>query len=455
MTADPLAERLAGITGASNVITDPDVLASYETDWTRRFRGRARLAVRPADTAEVARVVRACAEAGARIVPQGGNTGLVGGSVPRGGEVVLSLARLKDLEPVDAAAAQVTAGAGVTLAELQEHARAAGYEYPVDLAARDSATVGGMIATNAGGLRVLRYGATRAQVAGVEAVLPNGSVISRMSGLSKDNTGYDLAGLLTGSEGTLAIVTRAVLRLAPQYPARVTALLALRSTEDALLVLDRLRAGTTSLDAVEAFFEEGMALVCSHAGLTRPFPGAHGCYLLVECAARADPSAELAAVLEGCAEIVDSAFAVERQQRAALWRYREAHTEAINAAGIPHKLDVTLPLGRLAEFEATVRGEVVAVAPGAMPVLFGHLGDGNLHVNVLGLDPEDERATDTILRLVAGFGGSISAEHGIGVAKVPWLKLTRSAEDIAAMRAIKRALDPQGLFNPGVIFPAE
>jgi len=453
MVADPLAGKLAAIAGPAHVITDPEMLASYETDWTGRFRGRARLVVRPADTRQVAAVVRLCAEAGARIVPQGGNTGLVGGSVPRGGEVVLSLVRLNGLEPVDTLAAQVTAGAGVTLASLQQHVRGYGYEYPVDLTARDSATVGGMIATNAGGLRVLRYGATRAQVAGVEAVLPDGGIISRMSGLTKDNTGYDLAGLLTGSEGTLGIVTRAMLRLAPHYPARGTALLALRNTEDALLVLERLRAGTTSLDAVEAFYEEGMALVCGHTGLARPFPGAHGCYLLVECAARSDPSTELAGVLDACPEIVASAFAVERAQRAALWRYREAHTEAINAAGIPHKLDVTLPLGRMAEFEARVRQEVVGAAPGATPVLFGHLGDGNLHVNVLGLEPDDDRATGAILRLVAGFGGSISAEHGIGVAKAPWLQLTRSAEDIAAMRAIKRALDPQWLFNPGVIFP--
>jgi FAD/FMN-containing dehydrogenase len=455
MGSDALAGTLAGIVGAEHVLTDRDMVASYETDWTRRFSGRARLVVRPGSTEEVSGVVRACAEAGAAIVPQGGNTGLVGGSVPRGGEVVLSLLRMDRLEPVDTVAGQVTAEAGVTIARLQEHVRDAGWLYPVDLASRDSATVGGTVATNAGGIRVLRYGPTRAQVAGVEVVLPNGEVVSRMAGLTKDNTGYDLAGLMTGSEGTLGIVTKARLKLSPPMPARAAALLAIRDTAAGLGLLRRLREALPSLDAIEAFYEEGLALVCAHTGLPRPFAGEHGCYLLVECAAREDPGLELAAGLAGAPEIIDSVVGLERPQRERLWRYREAHTESISANGVPHKLDVTLPLARMAAFEGEVRQVVAEAVPGARAILFGHLGDGNLHVNVLGPADDDERADDAVLRLVASHGGSISAEHGIGMAKTPWLHLTRSEADIAAMRAIKDALDPAGILNPGVIFGQE
>jgi FAD/FMN-containing dehydrogenase len=451
--ADPLAAALRAVVGDGHVLVDRDLLATYETDWTRRFHGQARLVVRPANTAEVSNVLRLCHESGATVVPQGGNTGLVGGSIPHGGEVVLSLLRLNALEPVDPQAAQVTAGAGVTIAALHEHAEAAGFQYPIDLASRESATVGGTIATNAGGIRVIRYGPTRARLAGLEVVLADGSVVTRMSGLLKDNTGYELPQLLAGSEGTLGVITKARLKLSPQTPARAAALLAVADVESALAVFQRLR-GLHNLDAIEAFFEEGVELVCRHGGVERPFAGAVGCYLLVECAGQIDPSAELAGVLAECPEILDSAFATDRAQRQALWRYREAHTESINAEGIPHKLDVTLPLNRLAEFEGLVRQVVAKAVPGARPILFGHLGDGNLHVNVLGPDPEDERATDAVLRLVAELGGSISAEHGIGVAKAPWLHLTRSEPDIAAMRAIKRVLDPAGMLNPRAIFPS-
>jgi FAD/FMN-containing dehydrogenase len=357
------------------------------------------------------------------------------------------------IEPVDATAGQVTAAAGATIADLQDSARDAGFLYPVDLASRGSATIGGTVATNAGGLRVLRYGATRAQVMGLQAVLADGNVLDRMEGLTKDNTGYDLPGLLTGSEGTLAIVTAARLRLVSPPVHRATALLGLASLDDALSLLERLRP-LPSLDAIEAFFEEGMDLVCRHTGAPRPFPGSHGCYLVVECAAQADPAVELAEILSNAREVQAAAFGQDRAQRAGLWRYREAHTESISAAGVPHKLDVTLPLARMAEFEQRVREAVVKAVPGARAILFGHLGDGNLHVNILGPADDDERADDAVLRLVASLGGSISAEHGIGVAKAPWLHLTRSPADIAAMRAIKKALDPHGILNPGVIFGA-
>ena len=449
---DALARTLAGIVGPPHVLTDRELTASYETDWTGRFSGRARLVARPGSTAEVAAVMRACAAEGAAVVPQGGNTGLVGGGVPRDGEVVLSLLRLTELEPVDGVERDVVAGAGVTLAELQRHARATGLDYPLDMASRDSATVGGMIATNAGGVRVLRHGATRDRVAGIEAVLADGGVVSRMSGLLKDNSGYDLPGLFTGSEGTLAVITRARLRLASLRPQRVAALLALESTAAALIVLAQLRPALPSLEAAEVVYGDGVALVCEHTGVPPPFAAEHGCYLLLECAGEDDPAAPMAAALAAAPGVLDSAFARDRGRRDALWRYREAHTEAINAAGVPLKFDVTLPADRLARFEADVRRAVASASPGARTILFGHLGDGNLHVNVLHAEADDERVTEAVLRLAADMGGSISAEHGIGVAKARWLHLTRSEADIAAMRAVKAALDPQGILNPGVIF---
>jgi FAD/FMN-containing dehydrogenase len=449
---DGLVDELVGVVGAAHVLVDADVRAPYEVDWTRRFTGTARCVVRPADVDEVAGVLRACAAAGAAVVPQGGNTGLVGGGVPRGGEVVLSLVRLDGLSPVDAVAAEVTAGAGVTLGRLQAHARDAGLDFGVDLAARDSATVGGMVATNAGGVHALRYGPMRAQVVGLQAVLADGTVLERMPGLMKDNTGYDLPGLLVGSEGTLAVVTAARLRLRPLHTARVVAVLAVGGTAEALAVLGRLRSELASLDAVEVFHADGLDLVLRHTGVAAPFAAHHPTYLLVECAARQDPTDELVAVLADAPEVLDAAVATDGPGRARLWAMRERHTEAISAEGIPHKLDVTLPLGQLARFEERLRPLLVDVAPDARAILFGHLGDGNIHVNLLGIEPDDERADEAVLRLVAELGGSISAEHGIGVAKARWLGLTRSPTDIATMAAIKSALDPRHRLNPGVIF---
>jgi FAD/FMN-containing dehydrogenase len=292
----------------------------------------------------------------------------------------------------------------------------------------------------------------RAQVVGIEAVLADGRIVRRLPGLAKDNTGYDLPGLFTGSEGTLAVVTRARLRLVAQLTARAVALLGVANLPSALAVAARLRSALPSLEALEVFFAEGIELVCRHTGLQRPFATTRTTYLLAECAAQSDPMPDLAAALSESPEILDSAIATDRPGREALWAYRERHTEAINHEGIPHKLDVTLPRARMAEFETRVRASVAGAVPGARPILFGHIGDGNLHVNVLGPDPEDERADDAVLRLVAELGGSISAEHGIGIAKRRWLHLTRSPADIATMRAIKHALDPAGILNPGVIF---
>jgi FAD/FMN-containing dehydrogenase len=448
-----LFEELRAVVGESHVLVDPDLRAPYETDWTRRFTGTARCVVRPADTGQVAGVVRACVAAGAPIVVQGGNTGLVNGGVPASGEVLLSLTRLTDLDPVDPVEAQVTVGAGVTLERLQEHARAAGLDFGVDLAARSAATVGGLVATNAGGVRVLRYGSMRAQVAGLEAVLADGTVVSRLSGLAKDNTGYDLTQLLVGSEGTLGIVTRVRLRLVPLLPARAVALVGLSGTAAALGLLAQARAGLPNLAAAELCFPAGLALVRGYGGLPAPFREEHAAYLVLECAARTDPTDELVEVLGGADEVQDATVASDAAGRTRLWAYREAHTEAISAAGVPVKLDVSVPLRELPGLVDELPGAVEAAAPGARLILFGHLNEGNLHVNVLDAEARGTEVTEAVLRLVAAHRGSISSEHGVGRAKARWLALSRSPEEIATMRRIKMALDPDGRFNPGVLLP--
>lgn len=448
-----LIQRLQAIVGEAHVLTAADLRAPYEVDWTRRFQGTALCVVRPADTAEVAAVLVACAAASVAVVPQGGNTGLVGGAVPRSGEVVLSLRRLHLIEDLDVSAGEVTAGAGVTLAALQDALAGTEWDFGVDVASRGSATVGGMIATNAGGIHVVRHGAMRRQLLGFEAVLATGEVIRRLPGLLKDNSGYDLGQLFAGSEGTLAVITCARLRLVPRPASRTVALMGLPDLAAALAILARLRAAGSEVEAAEVFFAEGLDMVIHHAGLNAPFARSSPCYLLVDTAGQADGTEALAESL-AAAGVMDVAMAADRPTRERLWAYRERHTEAIAAEGIAHKLDVTLPLARLVEFEQRVRPVVAAAAPNARPVLFGHAGDGNLHVNLLGLAPDDDAADAAVLGLVASMGGSISAEHGIGMAKAPWLHLTRSPADIAAMRAIKSALDPRGLLNPGVIFPA-
>jgi len=444
-------EALRVAVGPEHVLVDPGLTASYETDWTGRFSGRAGCVVRPADTTEVAAVMKACAAAGTPVVVQGGNTGLVGGAVPAGGEVLLSLARLDELGDVDVLAGQVTAGAGVTLAALQAHARSAGLDFGVDLAARDSATVGGLVATNAGGIRVLRYGSMRAQLLGAEAVLADGSVVSRMAGLLKDGTGYDLVSLLCGSEGTLGVVTRVRLRLVPRLASRAVALLAMPDADAALALLPGLRERLPHLSAAELLFAPGLALVRKHGHLPPPFAEEHPAYLLVECSDRHDPTDALVDAVAEAEGLLDATVATDSAGQRALWAYREQHTEAISAEGVPVKLDVSVPTGRLPELVARLQPTVSAVAPDARLIVFGHVNEGNLHVNVLDTGDLAEQVTEAVLRLVAELEGSISSEHGVGRAKAEWLGLSRSVTEIAAMRAIKDALDPAGLLNPGVL----
>jgi FAD/FMN-containing dehydrogenase len=452
-----LTAAFAAIVGSAHVLTDPDARSGHERDWTGRFVGSTPAVVRPGSVGEVAACVGLCAGEGIAVVAQGGNTGLVGGGVPLAGEVVLSTRRLDRLDPVDEVAAQVTAGAGVTLGALQRAAAGHGLRYAVDLAARDSATVGGTVATNAGGLHVVRHGATRAQLAGIEAVLGDGSVVSHLGGLVKDNTGYDLGGLLCGSEGTLGIVTAARLRLVPRPRHAVVALVGMRSAPAAVGAVAAWRRELPDLEAAELFLAAGLDLVCDAFGLRAPFAARPPVYVLVEVAGSTDPTDRLAAALAGTGAALhgfdDEAVAVatDEPRRAELWRYREEHTTAINTLGPPHKLDVTLPLGELGRFVEEVPGVVAGVEPGARTWLFGHVGDGNVHVNVTGLDPDDDRVDGAVLEAVAARGGSISAEHGIGTAKRRWLALNRSPAELAAFAAIKRALDPAGILNPNVL----
>ncbi|MBO0867483.1 MAG: FAD-binding oxidoreductase [Micromonosporaceae bacterium] len=462
-----LEAALRAAVGASQVLVDPELRAPYETDFTGRFTGTARCVVRPAGTAEVAEVLRACAAEGAPVVIQGGNTGLVGGGVPAGGEVLLSLARLAELEPVDQAAGAVTAGAGVRLAGLQAHARTAGLDFGVDLAARSAATVGGLVATNAGGIHVLRHGSMRSQVTGVEAVLADGTVLTRLAGLAKDNTGYDLSQLLTGSEGTLAVLTRVRLRLVPLAAQLAVALVGVAGTKEALDLLAVARQRLPSLQAAEICYADGLALVREHNRLPAPFRELHPAYAVLECAgtspaasaagsasAGTDPMDELLEALADAPAVLDATVAADSAGRARLWAYRESLTEAVNAAGVPVKLDVCVPPGALPGVVAALPETVAGVEPAARTIVWGHLNEANLHINVLGAQQRAEQVTEAVLRLVAANEGSISSEHGVGRAKARWLPLSRSPAEIAAMRRIKQALDPAGLLNPGVLLPA-
>jgi FAD/FMN-containing dehydrogenase len=459
-----LVADLVAIAGPAHVLVEPDAVAGYVTDWTRRYVGRASCVVRPGSAAEVAEVVLACAARGVAIVPQGGNTGLVAGSVPPGaaasGEllpVILSSGRLTGLGVVDRGSASVVAGAGVTIAELHAHAGAAGMRYGVDLASRGSATVGGTIATNAGGIHTIRYGPTRAQVTGVAAVLADGSVVDGLNGVGNGPAGYDLNQLLTGSEGTLAVITAARLRLWPAESTAAVLFTGVAGIAQAAELYRQLRDCPAGLLAAEYLDAAGLDLVCRVGGLPRPLRSSPAGYLLVELAGPTSP-AGTGFELEQLADLelpADTVVATSRADQASLWAYRERLTETIAAAGVPHKVDVAVPVGELGAFRAELDDVVLAAsAPSAATVIvFGHIGVGNLHVNVLGPDPADTSIDESVARLAATHGGSVAAEHGIGRAKTGWLAWSRPAAEIAAMRAIKAALDPAGLLNPGVLVP--
>ncbi|HEX3932328.1 MAG TPA: FAD-binding oxidoreductase [Nocardioides sp.] len=446
---DALLAALTEIVGPTGVVTEHGDVARYVTDWTGAFTGSTAAVVRPASTAEVAAVLATCRSEGVALVPQGGNTGLVGGGIPYDGEVLLSLERMAGPPEVDALAGQAVVAAGTPIETVQRAAREAGWEYGVDLASRGSATVGGTVATNAGGLRVLRYGDTRAQLVGVEAVLGDGRTVAHMRGLTRDNAGYHLPSLLAGSEGTLGVVTAARLRLVPPQRTRATALLGFDSLERAIEAAQLVRRASGDVEAVELMTEAGMGLVARVKGLAAPFALPAAC-LLVEVAGRSATD-DLVEIAEGIPGVTETALAEGGAARERLWAWRESHTESINTLGPPLKLDVTLPGPALAEFIGRVPQVLAAVATGARPWFFGHVADGNVHVNVSGVESVRDRASEAVLREVASYGGSISSEHGIGRAKRRWLELSRSAEEIETMRVVKRALDPDGILNPGVL----
>ena len=453
-----LLDEFESIVGASHALHEDELVASYSTDWTGRFKGSTPLVLRPGTTEEVAQILRVASDASVALVPQGGNTGLVGGSVPLRGEVVLSLLRLNVCEPVDVLAQQVTLGAGVTLAQAQNHVSPFNLAIGVDLAARDSCTIGGMIATNAGGINVVRYGPMRDQLLGVEAVTADGSSISHLEGLEKDNTGYHLPGLLAGSEGSLAVITKARLRLHPHLEERCSAMLAFKSVGDAVSATAQLRRSVPDLHAVEVIFREAMDLVSDYISTSIPVRSDGSAWLIVEIASSSDPTDELAQAIDDLGDLVlDVAVGHDSTSRAGLWQFREKITEAIATRGTPHKLDVTLPASELAEFVSRIPEIISGVDQRATAVMFGHLGDGNVHVNVLGddgLEPDNE-VESAVLGYVAQLGGSISAEHGIGTAKKEFLHLNRSGEEIAIFRAIKSSFDPKGILSPNTLIPAE
>ncbi len=445
----PLIADLRAAVGARHVLVDADLRAGYERDWTGRFVGSTPCVVRPASAVEVADVLGVCVRHGVAVVPQGGNTGLVGGSVPLDGEVVLSLRRIDAVGEVDLLARQVTVGAGATLGAVQASLRDSGLAVGVDLAARDSATIGGMVATNAGGIHVVRHGPMRSQVVGVEAVLGDGRIVEHLGGLEKDNTGYDLGALLCGSEGTLGVITRVRLRLVSPPVERTLAMIGCPSSAAAVETAAAVRS-VAGINAIEAVWSSTAEAVARYLGAEVPVDAQ--VVVLVEVGGDDDPSGPLAEALEGLPGVVDDALvATGPAGQLNLWRFREAATESLAAAGVDVKLDVTLPAGELARFAEDVDGIVSSVDPGAATYLFGHLGDGNLHVNVRSLAAPLTDIEDEVLTEVAARGGSISAEHGIGTAKRAWLGLMRSDDELSAFRSLRRALDPDGVLNPNVL----
>ena len=453
-----LTGRLAAVVGAAHVSTDPDVLAGRSIDWTGRYRGRASALVRPGSTDEVAAVLRSCRDAGVRVTVQGGRTSLVAGTVPEHDDVLLSTERLNGIGDVDAAARRVRVGAGVTLSQAQRAAATAGLLIGVDLTSRDSATIGGMVSTNAGGLHTVCYGAMGKQVLGLEVALPDGSVLRPCAPAGAPNTGYDLTALFAGAEGTLGVITAVDLRLHPIPAHRATALCGFADL-DALVSAARILRGVETIAALELIDGRAIALADEHLGLSAPRGEAW--LLLVELAAAADPSEALAATLadtladtlDRVAACAEPSVGLDRATQLRLWQARESVAEVVGLFGSPVKFDVSLPLSAISAFARDSDRLIHRCAPDAIPVLFGHVGEGNLHLNVLrcGIDTES-RIYPEMMKLIAAHGGNVSSEHGVGSRKRGYLAMSRPPADIAAMRAIKNALDPTGYLNPAVLF---
>jgi len=465
MTSTPsLSERLRGIVGAANVLTDPADLAPFLTDWRGRYTGRAQCLVRPANTAEVAAVVQACFAAGVPIVPQGGNTGHCGAATPdgEGRAVLLCLSRLDRIREVDAHNNTITVEAGCILAEVQAAARTADRLFPLSLAAEGSCQIGGNLSTNAGGVQVLRYGNTRELTLGLEVVLPSGEIWDGLRGLRKDNTGYDLKQLFIGAEGTLGIITAAVLKLFPLPKTQATCWLNVASPTAAVELLNQAKCSfDAQLTAFELVSDVALGLVLKNIpGSVRPTASSPW-YILAEFS-DADPAAVeawLAAQLAS-GTVGDGALAASETQAQKLWALRENISEAQKIEGISIKHDIAVPVSRIPEFLARADAALAAAFPGIRVVAFGHVGDGNLHYNLSKPGAQDnaafigsQPAVNRIVHdLVNQLKGSISAEHGIGQLKREELQRYKSPVELALMRSIKQTLDPQGLMNPGKLF---
>ncbi len=461
-----LRERL----GDAGVLTGHDT-DGYCEDWRGLYQGRAMAVIRPADTEAVAAAVRLCVQHRIAIVPQGGNTSMVGGASPHedGSEIVLSVSRLNRVRHIDPVDMTLSIEAGVTLQAAQDAAREAGCLLPLSISSEGSAQIGGVLATNAGGNNTVRYGNARELVLGIEAVLPDGSVFDGMRRLRKDNTGYALRHLLVGSEGTLGIITAAVLQLAPQPHSVEVALCGIASPEAALALFTEFRRRDPSaIQAYEFMSGTGMALVTGlieGASLPLAEPAPH--YVLVELASGRESAGlrelleeVLASALEN-GSVLDAVIAESGAQQAAVWRLREEHSEAQKRAGASVKNDVSVPVSRVPELIARATEACAALMPGVRIAPFGHLGDGNIHFNVV--QPEgmardvflarDHEIMDTVCAVVRALDGSFSAEHGVGRLKPYMMPDWRGGAELDTMRRIKQALDPHGLFNPGKLLP--
>ena len=448
--------ELKSLLGSGRISEDEDIIKTYSDDWTGRYRGFARAVISPQSTDEVVEILKWCSTNQVGVVPQGGNTGMVGGSTPLNGELIISLRKMKNVNFSDTNDNQIVAEAGATLLEIQNLALERSMIYGVDFAARDSATIGGTIATNAGGLNVLRYGTTRRQIISVEAVTGTGEIIGNLNGLDKDNTGYHLPSLLCGSEGTLAIVTRAKLRLRPKPKENVSILFGLDTIQDAVNLTEACVSTSTEIIACELFFQKGVDLVREAYDLQPLWNNRNSIYLLCEFAGDSGVLDRLNEnVLGEMLRTHDSILvATSDRERQRLWQYRELHTLAISNKGIPLKLDVTIPLGNLTHFLDSIATICGNINPLSIPYVFGHSADGNMHLNILQSEPNVAEMEEEILKFVVSLDGSISAEHGIGRAKAPYLHLQRNEEEIRLFREMKKAFDPKGILNPDVIFPA-